>query len=411
MFIGDVFFSTFAICKLVPDNMTTFEQAIDIILSCPPTGKTEHVGFMESVGRVLASEVVSDINMPPFNKAAMDGYACRSVDLPGPFSILEEIPAGIIPGHSIFSGTCSRIMTGAPVPEGADCIMMQEHVTINTDGKVVFSGDQKRSNICYMGEDVRIGDILISRGTLIRPEHIAIMASAGATEVVVSSLPRIAVFSTGNELAEPWEVPSGAMIRNSNGYQITAQLKQCMFDTRYLGIISDNPKATLKAILKGFETSDIVVLTGGVSEGTYDFVPHVMLDAGVEILFHHLAVQPGKPSLFGRRDDKKYIFGLPGNPVSSFIQTELLVKLLCYRLQGHHHKPPLIRLPMGTDLTRKRTERKSFVPVRIEDGRIYPVNYHGSAHIQSLNGSHGIITLEPGIKQLAEGEPANVRLL
>ena len=390
--------------------MKSFEEAITIIDSQPPTGMAERIGFLQSVGRVLASEIVSDVNMPPFNKSAMDGFACRMEDLPGPLRIIEEIPAGKMPERRIEQGTCSSIMTGASLPDDADCVIMEEHVEHTENGEVFFTKGSTKANICYMGEDVRTGDILIERGTLVRPEHIAIMASVGAVEVDVSTLPRIGVFSTGDELVEPDVRPEGSKIRNSNGYQITAQLRSSGLPAEYLRIIPDTPEDTERAITDGFLNYDVLVLTGGVSHGTYDFVPQVIKMCGVEILFHSLAIQPGKPSLFGRRGDGKYIFGLPGNPVSSFIQTELLVKRFCYNIQGHQQDLPQIRLPLGENYTRKRAQRKSFVPVRIKDHMVFPVEYHGSAHIQALHGTHGIIALEPGTEKISKGDHVDVRL-
>lgn len=390
--------------------MNSFEEAIKIVDSQPPTGMAERIGFMESVGRVLASEIVSDVNMPPFNKSAMDGFACRMEDLPGPLRVIEEIPAGKMPERRIEQGTCSSIMTGAPLPEGADCVIMEEHVERTENGEVNFIKGSTKSNICYLGEDVRTGDILIERGTLVRPAHIAIMASVGAVEVDVSALPQVGVFSTGDELVEPDVRPEGSKIRNSNGYQITAQLRSSGFPAEYLRIIPDTPEETERAITDGFLNYDVLVLTGGVSHGTYDFVPQVIKECGVDILFHSLAVQPGKPSLFGKRDDGRYIFGLPGNPVSSFIQTELLVKRLIYNLQGYKQDIPQIKLPMGVDYIRKRAARKSFVPVRIKDYMVFPVEYHGSAHIQALHGTHGIIALEPGKEKISKGDHVDVRL-
>jgi molybdopterin molybdotransferase len=390
--------------------MITFEEATSIISSQPATGLTEHIDFTESVGRVISEGVFSDIDMPPFNKSAMDGYACRRADLPGPLLVLEEIPAGRMPSQPLSEGACSVIMTGAPLPEGSDCVIMVEHTSVDSEDRVTFTGSATRDNICFRGEDARVGQLLIESGTLIRPEHIAIMASAGATRVAVSREPRIVVFTTGDELVEPHITPTGSAIRNSNGYQITAQLQQSRFNAIYGGIIPDTADATSKAINAGFLEHDLVILTGGVSQGSYDYVPQVMEGCGVRILFHHLAVQPGKPALLGKRDDGKYLFGLPGNPVSCFVQTELLVKMLCYRLKGHDYRQKEIRLPLGIGYHRKRTERKAFVPVRIDGAKLFPVLYHGSANIQALHGADGFMVIEQGIQQLNEGDLADVRL-
>jgi molybdopterin molybdotransferase len=401
----------FALSKKSPLSvMITFEEATEIILSQSSTGSTEHIDFAASLGRVLAQSIVSDMDMPPFDKSAMDGYACRRDDLPGPLEIIEEIPAGQMPEKSITKGVCSAIMTGAPLPVGADCVIMQEHTEMDPSGRVLLNSSSARGNICYKGEDVKTGMELIEKGTLITPRHIAIMAAAGATRIAVSVMPRVIVFTTGNELVEPHIQPVGSAIRNSNGYQITAQLQACGFHVHHGGIVQDTPEATATAIEEGFAGYDVVVLTGGVSKGTYDFVPQVMSSCGVEVLFHHLAVQPGKPALFGRKGNHQYIFGLPGNPVSCFVQTELFVKMLCYRMQGHHYTMPQIKLPMGVPYHRKRTERKAFVPVEIRESKIYPVRYHGSANIQALHGANGFLVLERGIQQLNIGDPADVRL-
>lgn len=390
--------------------MISFEEALSIIRGQIPGLPSERVSFTQSVGRVLAEPIIADMHMPPFNKSAMDGYACRMEDLPGPLKVIEEIPAGRMPERPVGKGECSAIMTGAPMPVGANCVIMEEHTEQTPDGEIIFTRNGTKANICYLGEDVKQGDLLIPSGTLIRPEHVAIMASVGAVMVLVSTCPTIGVYSTGNELVEPHEQPVGSKIRNSNGYQIVAQLQQNGFHANYLGIIADTPEETATAITAGFSTHDMLILTGGVSHGVYDFVPQVMEQCGIEILFHHLAVQPGKPSLFGRHHDGRYIFGLPGNPVSSFIQTELLVKELCYILQGHQRDIPLIRMPLGVEYHRKRAERKSFVPVMLRDSAVHPVDYHGSAHIQAMHGAHGIITIEPGVTEIKQGELVDVRL-
>jgi molybdopterin molybdotransferase len=391
--------------------MITFEQATEIILSQSPTGLIEHIDFTDSLGRVLAQSIVSDMDMPPFDKSAMDGYACRRADLPGPLRVIDKIPAGCMPTKTITSGTCSAIMTGAPLPVGADCVIMEEHTEQDASGHILLTKPSSKNNICYHGEDVRAGMELIPAGTLISARHIAIMATAGATRIAVSTMPRIVVYSTGDELVEPHVKPVGSAIRNSNEYQITAQLQQCGFQVFHGGIVPDTPEATAQAIQEGFAAYDIVILTGGVSKGTYDFVPQVMVSCGVEVLFHHLAVQPGKPALFGRKGNNQYIFGLPGNPVSCFVQTELLVKMLAYMIQGHQYSMPGITLPMGVHYYRKRADRKAFVPVEIRDSKLYPVKYHGSANIQALHGANGFLVLELGVQQLNMGDPADVRLL
>lgn len=392
-------------------SMITFEEALAIVNSVQVLPEAEKALLNEAVGRILAEDVFSDIEMPPFNKAAVDGYACRRAELPGPFELLEVVPAGVLPRFPVNNGQCSKIMTGAMIPEGADTMIMVEHTSILPDGRILFLKEKTSSNIAWKAEDVKQGQLVLKKGTLLKPHHIAILAAVGCVAPSVFRRPVIGIISTGDELVEPWQKPVGGQIRNSNAHQLMAQAASIGLPVEYIGIAADTPDGTRKMITEGFERSDILLLTGGVSMGDYDFVPAVMQELGVKILFKSIAVQPGRPTVFGMKANK-FLFGLPGNPVSSFVQFELLVKQLAYRFMGNSYKPQTIKLPMANDYMRRKAERKSFMPVRITgEGKIEPLDYHGSAHIHAYEGADGIMSIEIGETKIAAGELRDVRSL
>ncbi len=393
--------------------MILFEEALNIVNQAAQCTKTtEHIDFLSAQGRVLAESVRSDINMPPFDKSAMDGYACRKADIKHDLEVIEVLPAGKIPIKTVGPGQCTKIMTGAIIPEGADCVIMVEHTEALDDQHIRFIKEETNTNICYFAEDIQKGDLVLEKGIIIKPQHIAVMASVGYTQALVFKQPRVGIISTGDELVEPQHIPAKSQIRNSNGYQLIAQVKRAGGNPNYMGISEDSEAVTYDTISKALSENDIVLLTGGVSMGDFDFVPDIMEKIGIDIKFRTIAVQPGKPTLFGTFKDDTYIFGLPGNPVSSYTQFELLVKPLLLKLMGNEDSQIVIRMPMGTSYRRKKSVRKSFLPVTITDqGKVMPVNYHGSAHIHSYVFADGIISIEIGKELLEEGEKVNVGLV
>lgn len=393
--------------------MITLNQAIDIILSeVNPIKGTEQVNLWDSTGRVLTSDVVSDMNMPPFNKTAVDGYACRMEDANKELEVIETIPAGSVPKKTIESGQCSKIMTGAMIPEGANCVLMVEDTKEIASNRIVFTGNQLKSNICLLGEDMRTGDVAILKGTTLLPQHIAIMAALGCTQPIVAKKPSIAVLVTGDELVEPQQIPSGGQIRNSNGHQLVGQILKANAKPSYIGIIKDTEEATYQAMSNALKDNDIIILTGGVSMGDYDYVPVVMKKLGVEILFDSISIQPGKPTKFGVKGGK-LIFGLPGNPVSSFMQFELLVKPAIQKMMGGALKSNMIaRLPLAKTYKRSKVERLGLIPVSIgNDNKVIAVDFHGSAHIFALAKTDGYIMIPIGESEIKEGELVDVRSL
>ncbi|MCU0456279.1 MAG: molybdopterin molybdotransferase MoeA [Bacteroidales bacterium] len=389
--------------------MIAFEEAYRIVMNSVVSTGTEKIRFEDSLNRILREEVRSDTDMPPFDKATVDGFAIRKQDIENELEIVETIPAGSVPRKHIGKNQCSRIMTGAPVPEGADCVLMVEDTIVLPSGRLKFRGTFTKENIAFRAEDVRKGDAVLEPGRKIKPQDIAVMASVGHTRVEVSRKPVTGIISSGSELVEPGELPGLSQIRNSNSYQLMAQAERAGADGKYYGIARDDEEATYSVLLRALAECDLVLISGGVSMGDFDFVPKVLERAGVRLLFTRVAVQPGKPTTFGVHE-KALLFGLPGNPVSSFMIFELITRPLISRMMGFDWTPRQISLPMKSTFTRRFSERMSLIPVIItEDGMAQAVDYHGSAHITALPHSYGIISLPAGVTRVEKGEKVIVR--
>jgi molybdopterin molybdotransferase len=389
--------------------MITFEEAFKIVMESVFETKTETIPFTDSCDRILDEDIRSDIDMPSFNRSAVDGYACQRIDINNELEVIEVIPAGKKPMQIVGKNQCSKIMTGAIVPDGCDVVFMVEESKNFSNGKIRFTGTDLKLNISVKGEDVRTGDIVLKKGKLIQPQDVAVMASVGHTKVNVKKKPKVGIISTGDELIDPSGIPAISQIRNSNAYQLNAQITRAGGTGIEYGIAPDNENITYEIILKAIHECDIVIITGGVSMGDFDFVPGVLKRAGVEILFDRVNVQPGKPTTFGVHS-KTIIFGLPGNPVSSFIQFEMLVRPLINRMMGYTWISREQKLPLAENYERKSSERMGLIPVYInKDMEVVPVDFHGSAHITALSYSDGIITMKPGIRSLKKGEFVNVR--
>jgi len=389
----------------------SFEKALDIVLtSARPVG-TERVDLTDAANRVLAEEIASDMDMPPFNKSTMDGYACRRVDLAEELTVVESIAAGSMPARRIAPNQCSKIMTGGVVPEGADCVVMKEFIETPGENIVRFVGKETADNICAKGEDIRAGDIVLSKGTLLKPQHVAVLASVGCTQPTVSKTPRVGIVATGSELVGPASKPEPSQIRNSNSVQLAAQARSAGANATDYGIAEDTEEGIDNILKEAIADNDVVIVSGGVSVGDFDLVPGVLRKNNVKLLFESVAVKPGKPSVFGV-SEKAYCFGLPGNPMSTFVQFEILIKPFLYRLMGHDYKYHDVRMPLDESVKRKKTERKVWFPVVITGaGTVKLIEYHGSAHISSLNRADGLISVDVGVAKIEKGTIVQVRLI
>ncbi len=393
--------------------MITFEKALEIVLHSAQKTETENVLLINSLNRVLAENVYSDMNMPPFDKSAMDGYACRKQDICNPLTVIEIIPAGFISTKIIGGNECAKIMTGAPMPDGADCVLKVEDTKQVSENQIIYIEKNIKENICYLGEDVKKGDLVLEKNCILKPQHIAVLAMVGCHKPLVYKQISVGIISTGSELVEPEHVPTQSQIRNSNGWQLIAQVADLHAIPNYYGIAVDNEEETARILQMAVNQNNIVLLTGGVSMGDFDFVPKIMQQLGFQIHFDSIAVQPGKPTTFATNaENTKTIFGLPGNPVSAFTQFEMLVKPFIYKQMNYSYNAPSIKLPMESVFTRNRAERLAFIPVKItSNGTVQITEYHGSAHISSLISADGFISVEIGKTQINKGELVNVRLL
>jgi len=391
--------------------MVKFEEAFEIVMSSVRLLGVESVDIQQSLGRVLRQDVMADLDMPPFDKSAMDGYACRERDLDNLLEVIEMIPAGKAPAKRVGDNQCSKIMTGAVVPEGADCVVMVEHTCLDDDGRVRVCKEKTRTNICYRGEDVKAGDVVLKQFTHLGPQHIAVLATFGCAAPVVSKKPRVGILATGDELVEPGATPDPCSIRNSNSYQLYGQVLASNALPSYYGIARDTEDAIDDCLKRALAENDVVLISGGVSMGDFDLVPGIMERNGIEIKFDSIAMKPGKPTHFGV-SKQGYCFGLPGNPVSTYIQFEILVKPFLYKLMGHDYHCRRSTAVLAEDIRVRRSDRESWLPVSLTpDNEVVPLDYHGSAHINALGFADGFIVIPIGVKEISKGTIQSVRHL
>ncbi len=391
--------------------MIPLEEALAIVVASAGYLGDELAPLHAAAGRTLAVDVVADADQPPFDKSAMDGFACRRADLAGPLTVVETIAAGAVPRETVSPGCCARIMTGAPVPAGADCVVKFEDAETLSDGRVRCLTATTADNICRQGEDVRCGDLLLARGARIAAPHVAVLAGAGHAEVAVARRPRVAILATGDELVAVDVRPAAGQIRDSNGPQLAAQTAAAGGVPTILTTVRDEAVALREALAAALADHDVVVLSGGVSTGDFDLVPQAMRACGLEILFDSIAMKPGRPTTFAVADGA-WCFGLPGNPVSTFVQFEVLVRPLLSCLMGGDPAPRTFLAPLAEGVVRRASSRQSWLPVRLTaDGEVRPLVYHGSAHIHAICHADGFIVLPAGATYLEKGALVHVRPL
>lgn len=392
--------------------MITLKTAIEFVnANFKAITQTEIIPLNQSIGRVLAENILSDIDMPPFNKSAMDGYACRREDLGLNLEIIETIPAGTMPQKTIKKGQCAKIMTGAKVPQGADCVVMLEQTEEISKDIISINDTDTPTNICFKGEDIVLGCEVLSAGTRISAQILATLASVGKISILATKQPQVAFFCTGSELVEPDVFPSGVNIRNSNSSQLIAQIKEAGAQVLYHGIVSDSRELITAKIDELMKQNDLVIITGGASVGDFDFIPQILQESGFMVHFQKVGIQPGKPVLYATKNGK-HLFGLSGNPVSSFLQCELLVKPLLSNLLGTTHNKRNIKTISGDNFKRKNSTRILFVPVILNhEGEIVKTEFHGSAHIAGLKDIFGFAIMREGVSEIKKGEIVDVRPL
>lgn len=391
--------------------MNQFEEIQQLTGNLPPFFPTEKVLLENAFNRVLQEDVIADLNMPPFNKSAMDGYACRLEDIANELEVLEVISAGKIASVEIGKNQCVKIMTGAAVPPECDCVFMVEDAEELPENKVRCTNLNTNKNICYLGEDYKEGDVLLKKGTLINVPQMAVFAGAGYAEVLVSKRPKVTVIATGSELVSPSETPKPGQIRNSNSSQVITQLRKMNLEIVAELMLVDDYELLTKSFNKALESSDFVVFTGGASVGDFDFIPEILKEQGFKIYWDHTGIKPGNPMTFSEKDGK-FVFGLSGNPVSSFVQFELIAKPVICKLLGSNYTPLRVKARMNFTYQRKKANRLAIIPVVIDsNGAISEIPFHGSAHINALAFANVLLEVPMGVLTIQTDEFAYVRPL
>ncbi len=368
------------------------------------------------LGQVLAEEIVSDIDSPPFDKAMMDGYAVRSEDcqnLPAYLQKISEISAGQITEKVVQKGQCIQIMTGAPIPPGADAVVPIEQTKQTEDGLVTIEGKLEGKSVrmgqhrVLRGEEMKKGETVLPAGSVLAAQDFGLLASVGRTTIKMYPAPQVSVIATGNELIEPMMKLREGKIRNSNGPMLMAQVIRAGGLPRYLGIARDEESMLTSLIKEGLETTPITLLSGGVSAGKYDLVPKILAQLGATIHFHHVAMRPGKPLLFATLNDK-LIYGLPGNPVSSFVCFELFVRPAIRKMRGHTPIDlPQREIPLAQGWS-GNYDRPCYFPayVKIDSGKemVHLADWSGSFDLRGLSGTNALLYIPAGTTHIQQNQ-------
>lgn len=379
--------------------------------------KTRCVALADAAGRVLAEPVVADRDQPPFARATRDGFACRASDLTdGSLRVIGLLRAGEAwTGAALGHGDAVEIMTGAGLPAGADCVVMVEHVTV-VDGRVAL--DEARvlaagDNAVPAGAEAQGGDVVVPAGRRLGATEIAAAASCGAAKAAVFSRPRVAILATGDELVEVGAKPLTHQIRNSNSYSLAVQVAAAGGVPVTFPIVPDDGAATERAIGEA-SGCDLVLLTGGVSMGKFDFVEQALLALGAEFFFTGAKIQPGKPVVFGKLAGA-YFFGLPGNPISTMVTFALFAAPLLRALGGEEDAGPRFVLARVEEEIRVKAGLTRFLPARIESdvrsARVRRIAWQGSGDLAAAARANGFVVVAETADCLAAGDVAAVLML
>jgi len=404
----------------MPAKLISIEEARSRILAEALPLPVETRPIADALWTVLTEDIVSDINVPPFDNSGMDGFAVQAGDIvdamhdaPVVLRVTETLAAGHVATRPLEAGEAVKIMTGAPIPAGADSVVQSE-LTEEVDGKVrIFEAAKPGKNVRRAGEDIKVGDQVLAAGSVLGAAEIGVLASLGHAQVQVHRWPRVAVLSTGSELVDVDQPLGPGQIRNSNSYSLRAQCRQLGIQATALGIVPDNYEETRKLIEEGLKY-DVLLTSGGVSVGEFDFVKDVQDELGVERRLWGVNIKPGKPLAFGVRG-RTLVFGLPGNPVSTMVSFELFVRPALMRLMGH------------TKTTRRPYRAIISEDVSSSDGRTYVVRvsawredgqWHvsstgpqGSGILRSMVGANGLAFVPGGPKGVRAGEEVDFLLL
>ena len=403
------------------DGLTPLTQAQQIVLDAAPPLGCEKVGLLDALGRVLGEDIVAPRDNPPWNNSAMDGFAVRWEDIkkeheitkPAELTIVEDVPAGQVAAKSVGPGEAIRIMTGAPVPDGADTVVRVEFTEPSDTSVRIFQPEPQGANIRPKGEDVKEGECIIPKGTQLRPAEIGMLAILAKSFVLVHQRPRVAILSTGDELADLDEKFDENKIVNSNSYGIAAAVQEAGGIPLLLGIAKDTPESLKEKISQGLGC-DILVLSGGVSMGDYDFTKVVFAELGADMHFWKLAIRPGQPLAFGKIQGK-LAFGLPGNPVSSMVTFEQLVRLAVMKMGGCRYlERPVVEAEFQEKFS-KHPDRRHFLRGILEqkNGKltVRTTGPQGSGILTSMVKANGLIDIPEDVEKINPGDTVRVQVL
>jgi molybdopterin molybdotransferase len=390
----------------------TFDEARACVLREVPLKRSERetISVLSAAGRILAEEVAADRDYPPFNRSARDGFAVRSADVPGELLILGEVRAGEVFAGEMRDGGAVEIMTGAPLPPGADAVVMVEHVERRGNLVAIPRAMSSGENFTPKGTEAKSGEIVLRTGHRIGFTETAVLAMVGRERVGVFRQPRVAILPTGDEIVEAGENPLPHQIRNSNAWSLTVQVRRAGGVPEILPIARDSYESTRASIELGLK-SDLLLLSGGVSAGKYDIVEQVLADLGAKFFFTRVKIQPGQPLVFGAIG-AKFFFGLPGNPASTMVTFELFARAAVERLSGIERPMlPLLRAKLTRDFHHK-TGLTRFLPARLsEDGStVEPTGWQGSGDIPSLARANAFLVAEADRESWSEGDDIRVLL-
>jgi len=400
--------------------MISVDEALGIVLDSVSQLESETVGIKDSYDRVLAEDLYSDCDIPAFDYSAMDGYAIRYADTAGAsedspvyLDVVGEVKAGDVPVTGVERGRAVKIMTGAPIPEGADSVIMVEYTRAEGDRVAILREAGEGDNIRRAGEDVRRNDLVIRRGTRLGPAHLGMLASLGRTEVKVARMPRVAVIVTGDEVIMPDEEMGAGKVRNANAFSLCGQIIKAGAIPVDMGIVGDDIDMLRMRIGAALD-SDVIITSGGVSMGDYDLVKDVLPEFGFERLFHKVAMRPGKPNLYGIINGRP-VFGLPGNPVSCMVGFEVFVRPAILRMLGQGVDDRMEVDAYLEEDVKKRKGLRFFIRAVTEwrGGRFVTrtTGPQGSGILSSMVRANSLMILPEDVESLRKGSIVRVRFI
>ncbi|MDX2181628.1 MAG: molybdopterin molybdotransferase MoeA [Bryobacteraceae bacterium] len=388
----------------------TFEEARAAVLArvAPAQPPRETVSLDTAAGRVLAQPVIADRDYPPVARSIRDGFAVRSADLPGRVHVIGEVRAGETFSGNLGLGEAVEIMTGAPIPAGADQVVMVEHVSREDEFIQTERPAAPGEFVNPQGSEARAGAVAIAAGKRLGFADVAWLATVGASECEVFVLPRVAILATGDEIVEIGETPRDNQVRNSNSYALAAQVRRTGGVPEILPIARDNLQSTRELVARGLE-ADLLLLSGGVSAGKYDLVERVLSEFGAEFFFDRVLIQPGQPLVFGQAKST-YFFGLPGNPASTMVTFELFARTAVGRLGGECAPAFLLpTLPLEKPFSHKPGLTR-FLPAVVRGGRVAPLAWQGSSDVASLSRADCFLVADRERATWNAGDPIGVLL-